>query len=231
MRHHFHHRLQAAVRGCRLLATAVPVLLAACGGGDDAPAPAYNLDAAMTQALAAPLLIDGLTAGDGQGNTYTLSLRFTPGADTLFEGAVRKTSQQTITVASGSMTETDSVTMYYRTGPFGQVGATDSTGGYSVSLRTGDLPTAARVGESGALSDDAVYTDSSKRVVVATAVTSWSLEADTDTTAFACTKSMMQMEEPPATAVQTTCFRIDSTGKVMGGRVSITIDGFTVVFS
>ena len=127
MRHHFHHRLQAAVRGCRLLATAVPVLLAACGGGDDAPAPVYNLDAAMTQALAAPLLIDGLTAGDGQGNTYTLSLRFTPGADTLFEGAVRKTSQQTITVASGSMTETDSVTMYYRTGPFGQVGATDST--------------------------------------------------------------------------------------------------------
>lgn len=214
------------------MAAVVPLLLlAACGSGDDAPAQVYNLDAAITQAMAAPLQITGLAAKDGQGNAYTLALHFTPGADMVFEGAVRKTSQQTVTVAFGSMSETESTTMYYMTGPFGQIGATDSTGGYSVSVRTGDLPTAARVGESGPLSNDTVYTDSGKGTVAATAVTSWSLEPDSDTTAFACTTSVMQMTAPPETASQTICFRIDSAGNVMGGRVTITIDGFTMVFS
>jgi hypothetical protein len=231
-------RLQRALRkACAgVVAAAVPLLLVACGGGGDgggaeAPATVYNLDAAVTQAFAAPLQIDGLTARDAQGNVYTLSLHQTPGADALFEGALRKTALQTITVTAGSTSSTENATFYYVTGPFAEVGAIDSAGGYSVSVHTGDLPTAARVGDSGPLSNDTAYTDSSKATVAATAVTSWSLEADTDSTAFACTKAVMQMTDPPATASQTTCLRIDTAGKVNGGRVTVTIDGFTMVFS
>lgn len=70
-------------------ATALPFLLAACGGGDDnaASAQVYNLDATITQALAAPFQVDGLTARDAQGNAFTLSLRHAPGADAMFESA------------------------------------------------------------------------------------------------------------------------------------------------
>ena len=36
---------------------------------------------------------------------------------------------------------------------------------------------------------------------------------------------------PPETASQTICLRIDSAGNVMGRRVTITVDGLTMVFS
>lgn len=231
MRHHLYRRVQAVVRRGRVTAAAMPFLLAACGDGGDAPPQVYNLDAAITQAFAAALQINNLTGQDPLGNTYTLSLQLTPGADAVFEGALRKTVQQTVTVSDGSTTEQETVTMYYVTGPFGQVGAIDSLGSYSVAVRTGDLPTAATVGDSGPLSNDTAYSDSSKGNVLGTAVTTWSLEPASEHSAFACTQSVLQTVGSSLTLAQTTCFQIDSAGTVIGGRVTISFDGLTMVFS
>lgn len=231
MRHQRRRGLQALAGRVHVMALAVPLLLAACGSGDDAPPQVYNLDAAITQAFAQPLLISNLTGQDPLGNSYSLSIQFTPGADAVFEGALRKTSQQTITISGGGLTESETVTAYYVTGPFGQVGAIDSMGGYSVSVRTGDWPMAASVGASGALSNDTAYTDSSKTLIGGTAVTNWSLEAATENTAFACNKTVLQTLQPPLTAMQTVCLRIDGSGKVMGGRVTVGVDGLTMEFS
>jgi hypothetical protein len=216
-----------------VMAMAVPMLLAACGGGGDDTPPApttYNLDAAMTNAMAKTVQMNGLTA-QAMGVTYTLSLTTTPSADALFEGAPRKTSLQTVTVSAAGITETTTGTLYYGTGPYVEVGSISDDGSYSVSVSTGNLPTAATVGSSGPLSNDTLYNDSSKATVGATMVTTWSLEADTDTTAFACTKAVMQEVSPSMTSSQTVCFRINTANEVLaGGRVTVTADGLTLEF-
>jgi len=60
--------------------------------------------------------------------------------------------------ACGGQNLGTSSTLYYKTGPYSPSGSLDSDGSYTVSLRTGDLPTAATVGASGLLSTDSGIT-------------------------------------------------------------------------
>lgn len=211
-----------------------PLLLTACGGGGSADAgnplsQTYNLDSAITQALAKSTQLGPLTTSY-QNVVFTLTMNFAPATDAVFEGATRKRNQQSVVMTGGGDTVSSSSTQFYSTGPYTAFGSQDSDGAYTVSVRTGDLPTAATVGASGLLSTDTVYADATKALVTATSVTTWSLEADTGNTVLACLLSVVRDVAPPDTSSTKVCFRINAAGDVSGGRISITGSGVTLDF-
>lgn len=215
------------------LLVASPLLLTACGGGSgDAGTPlsqTYNLDAAITQALSRPTQLGPLST-TFQNVVFTLTMTFAPAPDMLFEGVTQKSNLQTVTMTGGNANTSSSSTLYYKTGPYFASGSLDVDGSYTVSVRTGDLPTAATVGASGLLSTDTVYANASKALVVATSVTTWSLESDTATTVLACLNSVVRDVSPPDTSSQKVCFRINAAGDVSGGRIGITGSGVSLDF-
>lgn len=148
-------------------------LLSACGGGGGDATPAatpvaaasFPLDAAYTKAVTTGVSLSG-TAVDGA-DTYTLSLSITPATDGTFEGTVRKRAIQSLTIKkNGSVLAVTNINGYYSTNPLTTYGATYSDGTYAVQTSiTGNFPTTAKVGDSGALGTLTLYTNSSKTTV------------------------------------------------------------------
>ena len=58
---------------------------------------------AVIQAIVEPLPISNLIGKDPLGKLYTLSLPWAPAADAEFEGAVRKTSRQTVAIGNDTV--------------------------------------------------------------------------------------------------------------------------------
>ena len=58
---------------------------------------------AVIQAIVEPLRISNLIGKDPLGKLYTLSLPWAPAADAEFEGAVRKTSRQTVAIGNDTV--------------------------------------------------------------------------------------------------------------------------------
>jgi hypothetical protein len=207
-------------------------LLSACGGGGSADAGNtnnYNLDAAITRALVGGVQISGLTGSFG-GVGYTLSLAYAPLPDAVFEGASRKAVRQTVTITGGGSTDTTSGVVYFGVSPYADVGTVADDGSVEVAVPTGTLPTVARVASSGPLSTSTTYADATKRVVDATTTTTWSLDADSDTTALACLR-VDSRETGVATPVSgRLCFRINTAGDVLGAVVVVSSGGNSIEF-
>lgn len=224
------YRLQALHRWMRVgraLAAATPVLLVACGGGggdgDPVNTNTYDLNAVITRAYTSGVNFPGLSATAANGVVMTMNLSMAPAADALFEGAVRKAALQTITLsAPGVPTETTWANVYYGTGPYRAYGSIDEMGAYTVSTSTGNLSTAARVGDAGPLNTDVVYADAGKATVTGQVTTTWEVVGDgTTTTAWVCAKSVMQEVGVPDTATQSTCFRINTAGEVLAAKMTL----------
>lgn len=227
-------RPRHAWRTRRLWLAAAPLLLlAACGGGSSEDAGntnSYDLDDAITRNVQTGLQVSGLTATNGAGTSFTLSFRYLPQADAVFEGASRRAVRQTLTISGGGSTETTGGTLYYSTAPYTDVGSVGDDGSYSITTSTGRLPTAARVGSSGPLSTDISYTSSSKTTILATTVSTWALEADTERTALACQVAVITETGSSSSDTVKLCWRINTAGQVLGGQVTVTIAGVALVF-
>lgn len=234
------YRLQqrsAWLRAGRVLALATPMVFAACGGGgggDSSPANpnSYDLDAAMTRAYATGASFTGLTATASNGAVITLGLTLTAAADAMFEGTLRKVSLQTITVsAPGVGTETTGATEYYGTNPFRTYGGIDDEGTYGIATATGNLPTAARVGGAGPLSTLVYYADASKATVTMTATNTWEVQSDgTDSTAWACSKTVAREVGSATDLMQNLCFRINTAGDVLAAKFTMGLPTETLEF-
>lgn len=213
-------------------AAGVAVLLSACGGGGGTDnTNTYNLDAAITRALVNGVELNGLTGSFG-GVGFTLSMRYTPLPDAVFEGATRKAVRQTVTIAGSGSTETTSAVMHFNVSPYADAGTVFDDGSVEVAVPTGTLPTAAQVGSSGPLSTSTTYADATKSVTIATTTSTWSLDADDEsgTTALACLRAQVRESGAPAPLAGRICLRIDAAGGVQGGVVQITSEGITIEF-
>ncbi|MES2717026.1 MAG: hypothetical protein V4795_14750 [Pseudomonadota bacterium] len=223
-------RLPAALRRC-LAITTLPLLLVACGGGGGSAGNtnSYNLDGAISRAMQTGVQVSGLTGSLG-GVGFTLALSYVPLADAPFEGTQRHAVRETVTISGGGSTETTVATNYFSTGPYVDRGSLDTSGALLVRTSTGNLPTAARVGDSGPLNTGISYADASKQVIEATTSTTWSLDADTDSTALACQRTVINEvgSATPITGVQ--CWRINTAGDVLGSEVSISVNGSILQF-
>lgn len=215
-----------------VMAAAVAGALAACGGGGGdsggagtpaTPALAFNADAALTTALTKGVSISGLSGRDPSlGILFTASIAFAPAADALFDGVLHKRSTQTSSVsATGIPAQTAITQIFYATAPARFIGST-SNAGFVVFTSRGALPTAGAIGQSGAFADGVIFTSSAKSTRTGTVAVTWSIEADTATTAFACLTSVTSGSTP---ATEKDCFKIDSAGTILGGKIALTASG------
>lgn len=216
-------------------AAAAAVSLVGCGGGGGgssgpvAAASTFNLNAAVSNALTSGVSVTGLTATSGA-DTYTLSLSIQPQADAAFEGTTYKQARQTVTVnRNGAFAASGFSNVFFSLNPVTIRGAVDSDGEYSVYSQQTALPTAATVGQTGAVHFVTAYTSSAKTTVVSTQTVTWSLEADTATTAFACLNSSATFTNGSRVA-EADCYKIDAAGQVLGAKATITINGTTLAF-
>ena len=216
-----------------VLVMAVAGALTACGGGGDGgaaapatPAVTFNADAALGTALAQGVSISGLSGRDPNlGALFTASLAFAPASDAFFDGALQKRSTQTSSVgATGVPTQTEVTQVFYATAPARFIGSTSSAG-FTVFTSRGALPAAGAVGQSGAFADGVIFASSAKTTRLGTVTVTWSIEADTATTAFACLNSVTTGS---AQATEKDCFKIDATGKILGAKIALTASGINL---
>ena len=213
-----------------LLVTASLVACGGGGGGTTAVIPTYSADAATTKLLAAGGTFTA-TAVSGS-DTYTLSLSTTPDADATFGGTTRKKSTQSLTIKkNGVLAGVSTYDSYYSVNPLVSYGAVFSDGTYGVSTGSYVTPTAAKVGDSGAAGTQVIYTNSTLASILSTQTSTWTMEADTATTAFYCLNSVIKNASNIQTSTGSTCFKIDSGNNAIGLRITITVSGTTLVFS
>ena len=224
-------------RSTLLALTLSTVFLAACGGGGgDAPTGpvtstlSFPLDAAYTKAMTTGVSLNG-TAVDGA-DTYTMSLSIAPAADEVFEGAVSKKAIQSLTMKkNGSVLVATTISNYFSINPYTTKGGIYSDGTYAVQTSTtGNFPTAAKVGDSGTLGTLTLYTNASKTTVQATTQSTWTLEADTASTAFGCANSVIRDATGTQTGTAAGCTKIDTNGNALGMRYTLSVAGKTLVF-
>lgn len=210
--------------------------LAACGGGggDSTPTTAsattFPLDAAFAKAVINGVSLSG-TAVDGV-DTWTMTISLTPASDEAFEGVVRKKALQSLTIKkNGTVLTATNIQSYYSLNPFATQGARYSDGTYAVQTSTtGSFAVAAKVGDSGGLGILTLYTNASKTSVQSTTESTWTLEADTATTAFGCANSILKNSAGVQTGTAAGCYKIDTNGNALGMRYTLSVAGKTLVF-
>lgn len=210
--------------------------LAACGGGGGdstpvaTPTTTFPLEAAYTKAVINGISLSG-TAVDGA-DTWSMTVSLTPASDEVFEGVVRKKALQSLTIKkNGAVLAASNIQSYFSINPFTTQGARYSDGTYAVQTSTtGSFPVAAKVGDSGGLGILTVYTDANKTSVQSRAESTWTLEADTATTAFGCANIILKNAAGAQTGTAAGCYKIDTSGNALGMRYTLSVAGKTLVF-
>lgn len=214
--------------------------LAACGGGGGDSTPTatatttttttFPLDAAYTKAVTNGVSLSG-TAVDGA-DTWTMTVSLTPASDEAFEGVVRKKAIQSLTIKkNGTVLTATNIQSYYSLNPFATQGARYSDGTYAVQTSTtGSFAVAAKVGDSGGLGVLTLYANANKTSAQGTTESTWTLEADTATTAFGCVNSIVKNAAGAQTGTAAGCYKIDTNGNALGMRYTLNVAGKTLVF-
>lgn len=213
---------------------AAALALTACGGGGgdysgNAPSALdFKVDNAMSvyASNAHQFNLSGML----DSVNFTASVVQTPGAPGAFEGKPAFTAVQTVVFrANGTVVET-TTTHYFATTPkFVTYGSVDQgDGGYSVVNQTATFPVTARVGQSGPLGTGIDYTDFRKLQITDTSTSTWSLEADTASTALLCVNTVIP-GTPAITGSE--CYRIDASGTVSGLVLKVTFNGKVLILS
>jgi hypothetical protein len=217
---------------------AATALLLGCGGGGSDSSPPANGGGNPTFALdtfqsSFGSVARSFTATATSGaDTYTLFLSSTPASDASFEGAVRKRATQTLTIRRNGVTISASTfDNYYQVNPWQAVGATYSDGTHAVATTPNPaLPNNAAVGANGSLGILTLYSSSTKSTVLLRQEATWTLEADSPTSAFYCVSTVARNTSGTIIATTNGCTRYDTTGTPLGIRFTLAVDGLTLTF-
>lgn len=209
-------------------------LLSACGGGSgdgDAPILATSVANFPIQAVSERNIGIAssvtLTASDASG-TVTLTASTTPRSDAVFEGVIRKVASVTGIIKLGNaLLGTSSSLQYYGVNPARSYGSLDTDDGeYTVDTATGSTPVTAKVGQTWSGYISTVYSNATKSTVLRNETTTYSLEADTASTAFLCSNIITSGSRDTVSS----CRRIDIEGNVLGYRMTIFVNGQALTF-
>ena len=211
----------------------VAALLAACGGGGgDAGTAASTLEfpVASTVSAFATTPHQFNLAGSVNGKDTTVSYRQTPGALSSFEGKPASTAVQSVAFrVNGALASETTETLYFAVNPFVAYGSINQADGrYSVTDQPTRFPATAKVGQSGVRGSTTEYVDAQKSQIKETSTLTWSLEADTASTALLCLNTALS-SAPPFTGSE--CYRIDANGMLSGLVLKISFDGKTWVLN
>ncbi len=172
------------------------------------------------------------SATDAAGNILSLSVSLAPGpdkTDPLIYPALLKTYTQTnILKKNGSVISTNNFEVFYSVAPFSIYGNLNNMYGSSNNMKVStllQLPTTSRVGSSGVFYKGRNYINKAT-LNPDTWYATWSVEADSATTAWLCLNT--EITPANATAVSTAeidCFRINQAGNITGFKADITENG------
>ncbi len=225
--------------GVAAIAAGLTSCASAGGGNNGTPAPTGPVAStlafpteAITSAFFQTYQSHTLTAKDSSNNTYTFISTSTPGSASTFESQPAETALASVIVKRNGVTAfTGSYTDYFQVSPYKPLGRVASTGEYIVATFITSLPTAAKVGQSGAFAWLTGYTNSAKTVLLYNESTTWSLEADTATTAWYCMNSTVTFVVTTSNNYTVAeCLRVNGTGSVLGMRMTSTQRGVTLSF-
>lgn len=214
------------------LAVAVAALLSACGGGgggDGSPPPlesTFNVEAAFANTLTKGINFPNLSA-NWNGIAFQLSIASTPTSDGVFLSQTyhRAIESSRVTI-NGQAGPVASSTVYFTLSPVTLVGGMDGSG-LTIFTSQGALPTAATVGSSGPFTRADTYVSDSNRTLLGQTVMSWTLEADTATTAWAC----LVYSDINNVLFEKDCYRIDAAGTIFNARATLDLgDGTKLTF-
>ncbi len=221
--------LTRPVRGFLCVGSAAWLLSGCGGGGGGSDGPVVStLDFPIETVVEVYMQSDHQfdLAGARNGVNVTMSYTFTAGATAAFEGhAAHTATEVAVLTANGVPSQLRSIS-YFALDPYVSYGSLDQdTGEYAVFNQTANLPATARVGQSGVLGDEISYVDSSKEQVTDTSALSWSLEADTATTALFCINVNVNNT---SIGDGSQCYRIDANGTVLNFVMRVNVDGGTL---
>ncbi len=222
-----------------LMAISVFALVAACGGGGggggDGGAPEGTPSDQTASTLSFPVETV-IAAVATSGASYTVS----NGADVLtvsyaagpqvydryiYSSALPTFFQTETLKTSGAVTDTSSTQVFYSSDPFLVWGSVNGDAGENTMQvkQQALLPATAKVGAAGPMYAGKNYLNNSSLFPDDQSVT-WSLEADTATTAWLCIHiTNAAALFPELATVESDCFRIDPQGVVSGFKVDMTV--------
>ena len=156
------------------------------------------------------------------GAKYGFTATYSHGNDGTFEGINYKTAVITREVTKdGVLISSTSQTDYFKTGPFGIAGRIYSpSSGLAANYYVTDLasqkplPDFGTPCQTGTFYNATIYTNSSKTIPVGTAVQTWDIRVDTDTSNLFCITSTTTLTTAGSTSKQQECYRIDKLGKI-----------------
>jgi hypothetical protein len=227
----------------KTVCTAMALSLTACGGGVNTTLsiggtvvksvtnPTYPLASAVSAFLQSSR--DYTLKAKAGADVYELTWHSEPGTQGLFEGHLASTLDYSNTITkNGEKFAGSTLTDYFEVNPFHPYGGINHTlGNYDVASNQQPLPPVALAGQSGFLSNGIRYADSSKGRVLATSVTTWSLEDIGLSAAWACLKSsIVQAGGNGQTTSESVCYKIDTSGNAIGFRVELTLNDLTLTF-
>lgn len=215
---------------------AICAALAGCGGGggDSTPAPVVNvldypIDAAFTAFFAKDVTYTA-NAKDAQGNNYFLSYRIMPVPDETqqdLSALPLKVFAQIANISvNGVFAASSNSKTYYSTAPFLIWGTRNVVVDKSVTKTA--PPATAKVGSSGSLSTGFSSYFKNSTLQTAPRTITWSLETDTDTTAWLCIN--ISTADATGPLFESDCGRINQAGEVSGFRSTAMASGITLNF-
>lgn len=211
-----------------LAAVSLAVLQACGGGGADTPtAPAATFPVEAVYATLATTSASYSASYTDATGVYTLGLVLTPGPSKKFtaSSAASPTFMATATLRkNGGFASSSSSETFFTLSPATVVGEIEGTDYIEIKTRT-LLPATATVGASGPFYTSVIHIGNTV-LTSGDQVVTWSLEADTQSTAFLCLNTFTL----PANIAESSCFKIDTAGKIFGFKATATLSGSTVKF-
>jgi hypothetical protein len=213
-------------------------LLAGCGGGGGGGAAPVSQVSTLSFPIEAVLVTLSSTAHsfvtyatDASGNNYQLSYSSTPGADkivsALSTSLLKSYSISVLLKKNGVSVSATSGEGYYTLSPYLFWGSVNSSNDWIQATKQTNLPSTSIVGTSGAFFSGSIYYGNNKLLPEPVSVT-WSLEADTSTTAWLCQNSSIATYS--GTIFEARCFKTNQSGDISGFKSDITTSGTTLSF-
>lgn len=130
---------------------------------------------------------------------------------------------------NGAVINTTSATSYFDLNAPSPVGAIYSDSSYEVITMQGVLPVTSTVGMQGVGWTSVTYASSSKLTKTTDSTLNWSLDADTATTAWLCGNSVDRNTDG-FTDSGSECYKINTSGQILGGKATVVVQGVTLTF-
>lgn len=213
-----------------LVSFSCALTLTACGGGGgNTPAPvasdaSFNLQSAQRSEFVTPSVRNFSVSGTSNGFAVTGSGTETAGSVTAgtFEGTAAL--QRTITVSGSVVVNGITLPLAASTTDWTDTNyvprGSASTSEYTVIQGTPAIPTAARVGDLGTLFTATRYADSTRTGLIGTMRTTYSLAADTATTALVSVTSLYYSASGAHTRTVSRQYRINTSNQLTPVLVS-----------